>query len=60
MIDYYETKSQLITKVMVWQVYKEVKAHKGSGGTTDNMNWEYLAENAKTELYKLGTLPFKM
>jgi RNA-directed DNA polymerase len=26
MIDYYETKSQPITKVMVWQAYKEVKA----------------------------------
>lgn len=37
---------------MVWQAYKEVKAHKGSGGI-DNMDWEYLAENAKTELYKL-------
>lgn len=52
MIDYYETKSQPITKVMVWQAYKEVKAHKGSGGI-DNMDWEYLAEKAKTELYKL-------
>lgn len=52
MIDYYETKSQPITKVMVWQAYKEVKANKGSGGI-DKMSWEYLAENAKTELYKL-------
>lgn len=52
MIDYYETKSQPITKVMVWQAYKEVKANKGSGGI-DKMSWEYLAKNAKTELYKL-------
>lgn len=52
MIDYYETKSQPITRVMVWQAYKEVKANKGSGGI-DEMDWEYLAENAKTELYKL-------
>jgi RNA-directed DNA polymerase len=52
MIDYYETKSQPITKVMVWQAYKEVKANKGSGGI-DRMSWEYLEENKKTELYKL-------
>ena len=52
MIDYYETKSQPITKVMVWQAYKEVKANKGSGGI-DKMSWEYLAANASTELYKL-------
>jgi RNA-directed DNA polymerase len=32
MIDYYETKSQPITKVMVWQAYKEVRSKKGSGG----------------------------
>jgi RNA-directed DNA polymerase len=52
MIDYYETKSQPITKVMVWQAYKEVRANKGSGGI-DKMSWEYLEENKKTELYKL-------
>lgn len=52
MIDYYETKSQPITKVMVWQAFKEVKANKGSGGI-DKMSWEYLEENKKTELYKL-------
>ncbi len=52
MINYYETKSQPITKVMVWQAYKEVKANKGSGGI-DKMSWDYLADNAKTELYKL-------
>lgn len=52
MIDYYETKSQPITKVMVWQAYKEVKANGGSGGI-DKMSWEYLAANASTELYKL-------
>jgi len=52
MIDYYETKSQPITKVMVWQAYKEVKSNaKGSG--IDNMSWEYLAQHASTELYKL-------
>lgn len=52
MIDYYETKSQPITKVMVWQAFKEVRANKGSGGI-DKMSWEYLEENKKTELYKL-------
>ena len=52
MIDYYETKSQPITKVMVWQAYKEVKSNAGSGGI-DTMSWEYLHKNASTELYKL-------
>lgn len=52
MIDYYETKSQPITKIMVWQAYNEVKASRGSGGI-DNMSWEYLELNKKTELYKL-------
>ena len=37
---------------MVWQAYKEVKTNAGSGGI-DNMSWEYLQENASTELYKL-------
>lgn len=52
MIDYYETKSQPITKVMVWQAYKEVKSNAGSGGI-DKMSWEYLQQNASTELYLL-------
>lgn len=52
MIDYYETKSQPITKVMVWQAYKEVKSHAGSGGI-DKMSWEYLHKNASKELYCL-------
>ena len=52
MIDYYETKSQPITKVMVWQAYKKVKSNAGSGGI-DTMSWEYLHKNASTELYKL-------
>lgn len=37
---------------MVWQAFKEVKANKGSAGI-DKMDWEYLEENKKTELYKL-------
>lgn len=52
MIDYYETKSQPITRVMVWQAYKEVKSNAGSGGI-DKMSWEYLQKNASTELYTL-------
>ena len=46
MINYYETKSQPITKVMVWQAYKEVKTNAGSGGI-DNMSWEYLQKKRK-------------
>jgi group II intron reverse transcriptase/maturase len=52
MTDYYEIKSQPITRVMVWQAYKKVRANKGSGGI-DNMSWDYLDANLKTELYKL-------
>ncbi|SMO78025.1 group II intron reverse transcriptase/maturase [Solitalea koreensis] len=52
MIDYFETKSQPITKVMVWQAYKKVKANKGSSGI-DGMSWEYLDKYKKTELYQL-------
>jgi group II intron reverse transcriptase/maturase len=52
MIDYYETKSQPITKVMVWQAYKEVRSNKGSGGI-DNMSLADLDKNKVKELYKL-------
>lgn len=52
MIDYYETKSQPITRVMVWQAYKEVKSVKSSSGI-DHMSWDYLEKNLNTELYKL-------
>ena len=52
MIDYYETKSQPITRVMVWQAYKKVRANKGSGGI-DKMSWQWLDANLNTELYKL-------
>jgi tRNA(Ile2) C34 agmatinyltransferase TiaS len=46
MIDYYETKSQPITRVMVWQAYKEVKANAGSGGI-DDMDWKYFGTTPK-------------
>ena len=52
MTDYFETKSQPITKLMVWQAYKEVRANKGSYGI-DRMSWEYLDANRSKELYKL-------
>jgi len=52
MIDYYEIKSQPITRVMVLQAYKKVRANKGSGGV-DAMDWEWLDNNLTTELYKL-------
>jgi len=32
MIDYFETKSQPITKVMVLKAYRKVRAHKGGSG----------------------------
>jgi RNA-directed DNA polymerase len=52
MIDYYETKSQPITRLMVWQAYKEVKSD-AEGRGIDKMSWEYLAQHATAELYKL-------
>lgn len=52
MIDYYEIKSQPITRLMVWQAYKKVRANKGSGGI-DNMSWDWLDKNLNTQLYKL-------
>lgn len=52
MIDYYETRSQPITRAMVWQAYQKVKSNKGSPGI-DNMDWETLERNLKPLLYKL-------
>lgn len=52
MTDYFERKSQPITRLMVWQAYKKVRANKGSSGI-DNMRWEWLDKNRSTELYKL-------
>jgi len=51
-MDYYETKSQPITKAMVWQAYKEVRSNAESSGI-DHMDWKYLEQNQRTELYKL-------
>lgn len=52
MTDYYETKSQPITKLMVWQAYKKVKDNKGSAGT-DRMGWEDLDKDLTSHLYRL-------
>ncbi|SMD42530.1 group II intron reverse transcriptase/maturase [Aquiflexum balticum DSM 16537] len=52
MTDYYETKSQPITKLMVWQAYKKVKANKGSAGI-DRMGWEDLDKDLTSHLYRL-------
>lgn len=38
MIDYFETKSQPITKAMVWKAYGNVRANKGGAGV-DGMTW---------------------
>lgn len=53
MIDYYETKSQPITRVMVWQAFKEVRSHKGSGGI-DKMSLADLEQIKIKELYSYG------
>lgn len=52
MIDYYETKSQPITRLMVWEAYQKVKANRGSMGT-DNMDWDKLESNRSAHIYKL-------
>jgi group II intron reverse transcriptase/maturase len=52
MTDYYETKSQPITRLMVWQAYWKVRANKGGAGI-DGMNWEVMDKNRKPLLYKL-------
>ena len=52
MIDYYETKSQPITRVMVGRAYKKVRANKGSGGI-DEMRWEDLDKDLNIHLYRL-------
>jgi len=52
MIDYYETKSQPITRVMVIQAYKKVKANKGGSGI-DGMDWEEFDSSLSSHLYIL-------
>ena len=52
MIDYYETKSQPITRVQVWEAYWKVRKNKGGMGI-DNMSWEALDKTRDKQLYKL-------
>lgn len=47
-----ETKSQPISKRMVWDAYKLVKANKGSGGI-DGIEWKEFDANLTKYLYKL-------
>lgn len=47
-----ETKSQPISKLMVWKAYKKVKANKGSAGI-DNVSIEEFEADLKSNLYKL-------
>ena len=52
MIDYYETKSQPITRLMVWRAYQRVRS-KGRGSGVDGMTWDYMEKHKSQELYKL-------
>ena len=54
MIDYYETKSQPITRVMVLEAYRKVKSNKGSGGI-DGMQWQILKRIAHDCYTSYGT-----
>jgi retron-type reverse transcriptase len=52
MIDYFETKSQPITKAMVLKAYGYVRAKKGGAGV-DGMTRAELDSNLQGYLYKL-------
>jgi retron-type reverse transcriptase len=52
MIDYHESKSQPITRAMVWQAYKKVRKNRGGSGV-DGMTWDALERDLPRQLYKL-------
>lgn len=52
MTNYYETKSQPITRIMVWQSYWKVRSNRGCSGI-DEMDWEEMDKNRNSLLYKL-------
>lgn len=52
MTDYYETKSQPISKLMVWKAYRKVKANGGSAGI-DQVSLEVFSKDLSRNLYKL-------
>lgn len=47
-----KTKSLPISKQMVWEAYKKVKANQGSSGV-DKVNWELFDQDLSKRLYKL-------
>ena len=52
MIDYYETKTNPITKKMVLEAYKKVRENGGSAGV-DERDLESYSKNVQRNLYKL-------
>ncbi|TVP99394.1 MAG: group II intron reverse transcriptase/maturase [Balneolaceae bacterium] len=52
MTDYYETKSQPISRLMVWMAYRKVKANRGSAGI-DQVSLEEFGNDLSGNLYKL-------
>jgi len=52
MIDYYETKSQPITRLQVWEAYWKVRKNKGGMGI-DGMSWKELDKIRDKQLYIL-------
>jgi RNA-directed DNA polymerase len=52
MIDYFETKSQPITRAMVLKAYGKVRSNKGASGV-DEMTWTELESDLTGHLYKL-------
>jgi group II intron reverse transcriptase/maturase len=52
MINYEETKSQPISRIMVCRAYVKVKANKGSSGI-DEKDWAYMEKHREAELYQL-------
>ena len=52
MIDYHETKSQPITRFMVWHAYQKVRLNKGSSGI-DGLSWDAIDKNRSLLLYTL-------
>jgi group II intron reverse transcriptase/maturase len=52
MINYEETKSQPITRLMVWEAYRKVRANKGCAGI-DDKDWAYFDKHREAEIYKL-------
>lgn len=52
MIDYYETKTQPVTKQMVWEAYHKVRKQKGGAGI-DRVSLLDYAKDLSANLYKL-------